>query len=144
MVRSLCAALIVLTFAAATSAADEATPVGVWAHPNGRIHMQVSPCGKEFCAKLTWFKSPNDDEGKPRLDVNNPDPALRSRPLLGLQVLHGLHSTAEGAWEGTVYNPDDGDDYSAEMSIEPDGTLRVRGYVLDPLFGKTLIWTRVK
>jgi uncharacterized protein (DUF2147 family) len=29
------------------------------------------------------------------------------------------------------------------MSIQADGTLRVRAYVLIPLLGKTFVWTRV-
>jgi uncharacterized protein (DUF2147 family) len=136
--------LIVLLLATVAVAAEKATPVGVWLHPNGRIQMEVSPCGEELCAKLVWFKFPNDAEGKPLVDVNNPDPALRSRPLLGLQVLHGLRPTGDGTWDdGEAYNPDDGDTYSVRMSIQDDGTLRVRGYVLIPLLGKTVVWTRV-
>ena len=125
--------------------AGNSTPVGVWLHPNGRIQMEVAPCADELCAKLVWFKSPNDAEGKPLTDMNNPDPSLRSRPLLGLQVLHGLRPTTEGTWaEGEVYNPDDGENYRARMSIQEDGTLRVRGYILDPILGHTTIWTRVR
>jgi hypothetical protein len=30
------------------------------------------------------------------------------------------------------------------MSIQADGTLRVRAYVLLPIFGETEIWTRVR
>jgi uncharacterized protein (DUF2147 family) len=30
------------------------------------------------------------------------------------------------------------------MSIQDDGTLRVRAYILVPLLGKTFIWTRVR
>jgi uncharacterized protein (DUF2147 family) len=106
--------------------------------------MRVSPCGDALCAKLVWFKSPNDEQGRPRVDVNNPDPALRARPLLGLTVLHGLRHTDEDTWEGgEVYNPDDGDNYSTSMELQDDGTLRVRGYVLTPLLGKTLVWSRV-
>jgi uncharacterized protein (DUF2147 family) len=119
------------------------TPVGVWLHPNGRIKMKVEPCADALCAKLVWFKVPNDEQGRPRVDEENPDPALRARPLLGLTVLKNLRPNDEGTWEGgEVYNPDDGENYSTEMSMQPDGTLRVRGYVLTPILGKTLVWTR--
>ena len=98
-----------------------------------------------MCAKIVWFKWPNDAQGLPLVDLKNTDPALRSRPLLGLTVLRDLRRTGENTWaDGKIYNPDDGVDYQAEMSIEKNGTLRVRAYVLIPLFGHTLVWTRIR
>ena len=65
--------------------------------------------------------------------------------LLGLTVLEGLSHAGENTWEGgRIYDPDNGVDYSASMSIQDDSTLRVRAYVLLPLFGQTFIWTRVR
>ncbi len=93
---------------------------------------------------MVWFKWPNDAQGLPLVDLKNANPALRSRPLLGLTILQGLRRTGEGTWdEGRIYNPDDGVDYRALMSIGGDGTLRVRAYVLVPLLGKSFIFTRV-
>jgi uncharacterized protein (DUF2147 family) len=64
---------------------------------------------------------------------------------LGLTILYGLRRTGERTWEeGRIYNPDDGTDYRATMSIQDDGTLRVRAYLLVPPLGKTFIWTRVR
>lgn len=120
------------------------TPVGVWLHDNKRIKIEIAPCGERLCATLVWFKWPNDEQGLPLVDLKNPDPALRKRPLLGLTVLSGLRRTGENTWgDGKIYNPDDGGNYKASMSIAADGTLRIRAYVLIPLFGHTLIWTRV-
>ena len=78
------------------------------------------------------------------VDAKNPDPALRSRPLLGLTVLQDLRQTGEGIWEdGKIYNPDDGKEYQARMSIQEDGTLHVRAYVVLEVLGKTQVMTRV-
>jgi hypothetical protein len=53
--------------------------------------------------------------------------------------------TGENVWkDGEVYNPDNGENYRARMSMEKGGSLRIRAYLLLPLFGHTLIWTRVK
>jgi uncharacterized protein (DUF2147 family) len=136
--------LFVLSVAASTSA-QSPTPVGVWLHDNSRIKVEIAPCGDELCGKLVWFKRPNDAEGLPLVDVLNPDPALRTRPLLGLEIVHGLRPAGDGTWEdGTIYNPDDGETYSAWMSIQDDGRLRVRVYVFLSIFGETKIWTRVE
>jgi uncharacterized protein (DUF2147 family) len=98
-----------------------------------------------LCGKIVWFKWPNDAEGLPLVDVKNPDPALRTRPLLGLTTLWGLRRAGENTWDdGEIYNPDDGTEYQVLMSLQDDGTLRVRVYVFLSIFGETLIWPRVR
>ncbi len=131
-------------FVPAAANANNPTPSGIWLHDNKRIKIEIYACGDRLCAKLVWFKWPDDAQGLPLVDVKNVDPKLRSRPLLGLVVLYGLRRTADNEWEdGKIYNPDDGVDYDASMSIAGDNTLRVRAYVLLPLLGHTLVWTRV-
>lgn len=131
--------------AAASAGAQGPTPVGVWLHANQRIQVEIAPCGDKLCGKMVWFRWPNDAGGLPLVDLKNVNTALRTRPLLGLTILHGLYRTGERIWDGgKIYNPDDGVDYDSVMTIHPDGTLRVRAYVLLPLLGKTLIWTRVR
>jgi uncharacterized protein (DUF2147 family) len=91
-----------------------------------------------------WFKSPNNAQGEPLLDLKNTDPALRRRSLLGLTILTGLRRADENRWvDGKIYNPQDGVNYEALITIQDNGDLRLRTYVLLPLFGKTRIWTRI-
>jgi len=143
MLRLACV-LLSLLLPAPTLGAESLTPVGIWLHANERIRVEIAPCGERLCGQIVWFKWPNNAEGLPLVDLKNPNPVLRTRPLLGLAILHDLRRTGERTWEGgKIYNPDDGAEYSAQMSIGDDGTLRVRAYVLLPLFGETQIWTRV-
>jgi uncharacterized protein (DUF2147 family) len=140
-VISLCGALL----AAAPSAAESPTPTGVWLHPNKRIQVEIAPCGAQFCGKMIWFRLPNDAQGRPLVDFKNANPALRGRPLLGLAIVHGFRRTGDRTWgDGRIYNPDDGAEYNSVITMPPDGTLRVRAYVLMPLLGQTLVWTRVR
>jgi uncharacterized protein (DUF2147 family) len=137
--------IVAAGFAAMPLSAQSPTPVGVWLHPNKRIQVEIAPCGERLCGKMVWFRWPNDAQGLPLVDLNNPNPELRSRPLLGLRILRGLRRAGERTWEGgKIYNPDDGVEYRALMSIGDDGALRVRAYLLLPILGKTLIWTRVR
>ena len=125
--------------------AQSPTPVGVWLHANERIQVEIVSCGDRLCGNIVWFKWPNDAQGLPLVDLKNPNPALRERPLLGLAILSDLRRAGELTWEdGKIYNPDDGKDYRARMSIQRDGSLRVRAYVLLPLFGENQIWKRVR
>ena len=137
--------IVTAGLAATPLSAQSPTPVGVWLHPNKRIQVEIAPCGGRLCGKMVWFRWPNDAQGSPLVDLNNPDPELRNRPLLGLRILRGLRRAGERTWEGgKIYNPDDGVEYRALMSIGDDGTLRVRAYLLFPILGRTLIWTRVR
>jgi len=137
-------ALFALMLLALPATAQTTTPVGVWLHPDKRIEIEIAPCGDRFCAKIVWFKRPNGDDGLPLTDVKNKDLALRTRPLLGLNVLQNLRANGENNWaDGEVYNPDDGANYRAQMSIDNAGNLRIRAFVLLPLLGHTLIWTPV-
>lgn len=137
--------LIAVLLASTPVDAQGPTPVGVWLHPNGRIRVAIAPCGDRLCGKLVWFRWPNDSEGLPLVDIKNADPALRTRPLLGLTILRGLRRTGARSWgDGRIYNPDEGVDYRAQMTIAEDGALHVRAYVVVPLLGKTFVWTRVR
>lgn len=121
------------------------TAAGVWLHANKRIEIEIAPCGERLCAKVVWLKKPNNAEGLPLSDVKNPDAALRSRRVLGLQVLSGMRHSGPDTWaDGMIYNPDDGSEYRATMFLKGDGALRIHAYVLVSMLGKTLVWTRVR
>ena len=141
----LCIFLILSLSSENAARAENYTPTGVWEHANKRIRVQILPCGETLCGKIVWFMWPNDSDGLPLVDFKNKNPAKRSRPLLGLTILWNLRHTGENTWTGgRIYNPDDGKYYMARMSIENDGTLRVRAYVIIPALGETLIWTRIR
>ncbi|OFX10577.1 MAG: hypothetical protein A2516_09065 [Alphaproteobacteria bacterium RIFOXYD12_FULL_60_8] len=143
--RLIGATFLVALFAVGAAWAKPASPVGIWLHPNQRIHVEIVPCENRLCGQIVWFRWPNDAEGLPLVDLKNPNPALRGRPLMGLQVLDGLLRAEDGTWgNGRIYNPDDGAEYQANMSIGDDDAVRVRVFRLMPIFGETLIWTRVR
>ncbi len=137
--------ILAVSLVAGDVRAQGPTPVGIWLHDNKRIQIEIAPCGDRLCGKIIWLKRPNDVGGQPLVDLKNSNPAQRTRPLMGLTILRNLCRTGDRSWgEGRVYNPDDGEDYRANITMHADGTLRVRAYVLLPLFGKTFTWTRVR
>lgn len=79
---------------------------------------------------------------EPRLDVNNPDPALRTRILSDALILENFRYEA-GKWVGgTAYDPNNGKTYRCEIRLQGDRELALRGYVGIPLFGRTEVWRR--
>ena len=76
------------------------------------------------------------------LDNKNPDPALRSRELMGLVVLKNLKKDGDEFTGGEVYDPNTGNTYKAKARLQEDGTLKMRGFIGISLFGRNEIWTR--
>jgi len=91
-----------------------------------------------------WLQEPSDDTGTLKHDINNPDPELRSRPIIGLRMLYGFRPDGPGRWTGgRIYDPNNGKSYRCKLELEDGGsTLEIRGYVLTPLFGRSTRWVR--
>ncbi len=137
----LLASALPLCAPAQDSAAAKAI-LGQWLTAEGTSKIEIFQCGEEYCGRIAWLKEPERD-GKPRVDENNPDQNLKSRPLLGLEILRGFTWDGEDVWKGgKIYDPKSGNDYSAKMTLVSPNKLELRGYVLMPLFGRTETWTR--
>lgn len=136
--------LMALFFATATVFAQSADAVvGKWLNSSGEAHIQIYKTGNKYNGKLVWLKNPNNEKGKAKTDVNNPDTSLRGRALLGLPMLSGFKFD-DGSWEdGTIYDPKSGKTYSSMMTLKGD-KLSVRGYIGISLIGRTDVWTKVK
>lgn len=127
---------------AATGEPDDV--LGVWRNGSGKGHIQVYKQGGKYYGKIIWLRDANNDEGKPRVDHRNPDPAKRDKPIIGLVMMRDF-KWDDGEWTGGyIYNPSDGKEYKAYMKLENNNKLSVRGYVGISLLGKTDTWTRVK
>ena len=59
-------------------------------------------------------------------------------------ALRQLEADGNAFEDGQIYNGENGKTYNANIGLQPDGTLRLRGYVGTPMFGETQIWTRVQ
>jgi uncharacterized protein (DUF2147 family) len=108
---------------------------GRYLDSDGYVEITVAPCGNARCGTITRII--RHKPGENGRDRHNDDPALRSRPILGIRVLSNL-VWSEGAWRGTVYNPEDGNTYRTEVRPGASGALEVRGCVT--LFCRTRIW----
>ncbi len=140
-------ALIVLT-AAPVKAADADSIIGYWNTADNDAIFEIYRCGSLYCGKISSLEEPNypptDKKmpGSPKVDMNNPDPALRNRTLVGLPLISGFHYEGDNSWKGMIYNPEDGDTYRCNFSMVGKDRLTVRGYIGIPLLGRTQIWTR--
>ena len=76
----------------------------------------------------------------PLLDIENPDPSLQSRRLLGLEISENLRKQGK-LWRGRIYDPRSGSWYKSHISVVDD-ELNIRGYIGMPMLGQTRIFQR--
>jgi uncharacterized protein (DUF2147 family) len=137
MVRKVLACLAF--FAAAAAGAQAATPdavIGVWLTGDKDGHIEIARCGESVCGKIVWLKEAG------ATDARNRDPALRSRPLLGVTLIQGFKPTKTGWAGGQGYDPKRGMKFRAELAPQGRDALRLRGCVGPICEAQT--WTRVR
>ena len=115
------------------SAAWAADPSGTWLSESGQTQVQIAPCGGAYCGTIVWVA---EDTG----DVNNPDPALQGRSLVGVQMISGMVPDGE-RYRGSLYNYTNGKTYSGTLEVANDNTLNLEGCVMG-LFCRSQTWTR--
>lgn len=117
---------------------------GLWLTGNGKGKIQIfKGIDGLFHGKIAWMNDPLED-GKPKLDKNNPDPSKRKTPILGLQIMRGFRFDRDKLWiDGKIYDPERGSDYSCKMTLVNEKTLDVRGFIGLSLFGRTDTWKRI-
>ena len=118
--------------------------VGKWKLEDGTAIVEVYKSGDAYNGKIVWLEKPTEADGSPAVDNNNPDKALRSRKLIGLNMLSGLKKNGGEYTGGSIYDPGNGKTYNCSMKVEGD-VLKVRGS-LDKkgLIGRTMDWFRQK
>ena len=123
---------------------DEQAIVGVWETGNGKARVKIDQVGDKFKGHIVWLREPSDEDGKPKVDKNNPDESLRAKRLLGYWMLQDFVFEGDSTWEdGTIYDPESGSTYSCTIKMTDNNTLDVRGYIGVSLFGRTDVWKRV-
>jgi uncharacterized protein (DUF2147 family) len=127
------------------NAAQPADLVGVWLNPQATTRVRISPCGAALCGTIVWLQTSNNPQtGEPLTDRNNPDPANRNRPILGMQILTDLKpGRTAGEWTGKVYAPSDGKIHDATFSMDGPNSIKLEGCALGRLICRTRTWTRV-
>ena len=120
--------------------------LGIWLTGNKDAKVEIYKNGDKYDGKIVWLLNPLNEEGKPKVDKENPEEELQTRPILGLELLKDFEYDEDLEWEdGEIYDPKSGKTYSCNMELLEDGdTLEVRGYIGISLLGRTQTWVRVK
>ncbi|HWR73434.1 MAG TPA: DUF2147 domain-containing protein [Nitrospirota bacterium] len=124
--------------------------VGVWYNQEKDAKIEIYRCGDTYCGKIVWLQEPLYPEGSKdgipgtiKLDHNNPDPARRKTPVMGMTIMHGFAFSGENQWKkGKIYDPKNGKTYSGRITLISSEKLDLRGYIGISLIGRTATWSR--
>ena len=114
-------------------------PTGDWRVEEGSAHIRVAICEGALWGVIGWEEAPGTDS-------ENPDPALRTRPTLGMPILVNMKpdpkTPAGNKWVGKIYNAKNGKMYDSNVTLLSPTSLKVQGCVLG-LFCGGETWTKV-
>ncbi len=118
--------------------------VGKWLNPSGEGQIEIYKKGDKYFGKLVWIKEPNDENGKPKTDIQNPNASLKNKPVLGIELLKGFVFEDNRWTDGSIYDPKSGKTYSCNLTLKDNNRLNVRGYIGISLLGRSEVWKRLK
>lgn len=109
-----------------------------------KVKIYKTASGK-YEGRIIWMKNPNYSNGKPKLDIKNPNPNLRNTPGPQIVLLKNfVYDKNEKEWNsGEIYNPVSGKIYKSYLKFETPEKLKVRGYIGVPAFGKSMYWNKL-
>jgi len=133
-----------------TAAGAQGTPTGLWrtiddntGKPNALV--RITEAGGEYTGRVEKIYPGVADEAAPICDQCAG--ARHNQPVLGMVILSGVRRNRDQNSEeysgGEILDPQNGSVYHALLTMADGGKkLRVRGYFLVTLFGRTQVWER--
>ena len=126
----------IIAFALVTLAGYSQEIVGKWFTEAGDAKVEIYEANGKLNGKIVWLQKGPDTK-----DTHNTDEKLRSRKLMGVNILSGLTKKNE-KWEGgRIYNPKNGKNYKCSIWLDGD-KLKVRGYI--GFLYETQTWKRAQ
>ena len=121
--------------------------LGKWESAEKNLIVEVYSQSNSYKARIIWFSDPDDTTTAvtQRLDIKNPNKSLRTRKIIGADILSGLvYNPKQNRWTGgRIYDATSGRTWDATMWLISNNELNVRGFYLVRWFGKTLSFFKV-
>lgn len=119
--------------------------LGNWMSENKDKIVHIYKANDLYYGKVVWVKDSSAGKGADRLDIKNPNASLNNRKIIGINYLLSFAYVSDrNVWkDGTIYNYETGNSYSAKIHLSETGDLELTGYYGILWFlGRTQIWTR--
>ena len=101
--------------------------IGYW-HGFGLI-VEIKECEDKLCGVIEHIFVSDDKDPKTILDENNKDKELKSRTLVGSNILFDFsrQPDSSGTHAGRIYNPDEGKSYKSKIRLLENVDLEIEG-----------------
>ena len=117
--------------------------VGVWESEEKNLQIEMFEDDRLFAGRMIYFRCSSDDIMRTSRDIENPNRNLRSRKLLGLNLVTKLRYKGDGVWDdGKIYDPNSGNTFEARIQMTGPNTAIVRGYWKYRWFGRSMVFYR--
>ena len=121
--------------------------LGKWMDESEETVIEIyKPANKNiYNGRVIWVKDSLGSFGEGLRDVLNDNTGLRSRKVLGTNMLEGFVWDGTDTWrKGEIYYYQSGNDYNGKIYLDEEGSLRLKGYYSILFFlGRTKTWKRV-
>jgi len=124
--------------------AAENSVLGHWLTPQA-VLVETKLCGQGICGKVIHIFLEEGQDPNEILDDQNKDPLLKTRPLIGINLLEGFGDKPVSSKKfpgGRIYNPNDGKIYKANLELLENGNMVVEGCLF--VFCRDEEWRSVK
>jgi uncharacterized protein (DUF2147 family) len=137
---------MIMLMSAADTPADRI--IGKWYTAENKSIVRIyKATDSKYYGKIVWLKNPLDENNKPKVDDQNPNAELRTKPIIDLLIMRGfVYEGNDIWWNGTIYDPDNGSTYKCKITLQTNNHIFVRGYIGKEWMGlgRTTDWNRVQ
>ena len=100
-------------------------------------YIEIYRQGDRYFGRISWLREGSEKPGAG-------EKKMHEKPTVGLVIVRDFAFNGENWTGGTLYDPTNGKSYRGMLSLGAEGLLRVRGFIGNPILGKTTIWRRVE
>ena len=119
--------------------AHAADPAGLWQSELDPTRYRVRHCGQGICVRIAAIP-----EGPAGRDSHNPDPLLRNRQLVGIDIVSASRRTGVNSWAGPIYSFRSGQTLSSHFQLENDNGLSLTVCLFDDFLCMVQKMTRLE
>lgn len=120
------------TYRVESPVSDDVVKIKIYRASNGK-----------YQGKYVWLSQPNNPDGSPRTDINNPDPKKRNRTADRILAVWNLSYDGKEWVDGLIYDPNSGKTYGIKGKVAKNKKdMEMRYYIKKPIVGLNSTWTR--
>ena len=104
---------LLAVYAFASHAQESDKIVGIWWNEEKTSKIEISKKDGKYIGTIVYMIPEKYENGQPPKDDKNPDARLRTRPIIGIQILNDfVYNSKDKEWNsGEIYDPKSGKTY---------------------------------